>query len=74
MSCSRHMLCLCGAAIGAMGSSTKRLDRGTFRVPTSPSPGATSIELAEHELDDLLDAIALEPEPEPRPRKRARLH
>jgi transposase len=52
----------------------KRLDRRTFRVPTAPSPGATSIELNERELDDLLDAIALEPEPEPRPRKRGRVH
>jgi transposase len=52
----------------------KRLDRGTFRVPTASSPGATSIELNERELDDLLDAIALEPAPEPRPRKRARVH
>lgn len=52
----------------------KRLDRGTFRVPTSPVPGATSIELNERELDDLLDAIATDPEPEPRPRKRARVH
>lgn len=52
----------------------KRLDRGTFRVPSSLVPGATSIELSERELDDLLDAIAVEPDPTPRPRKRTRIH
>lgn len=38
----------------------KRLDRHTFRVPTSPTPGTTTIELNERELDDLLDAIDVE--------------
>lgn len=52
----------------------KRLDRGTFRVPSSPVPDATSLELSERELDDLLDAIAVEPEPPPRPCKRTRIH
>jgi len=52
----------------------KRLDRGTFRVPSSPVPDATHIELSERELDDLLDAIAVEPEPPPRTRKRTRIH
>jgi transposase len=52
----------------------KRLDRGTFRVPSSPVPDATHIELSERELDDLLDAIAVEPEPPPRLRKRTRIH
>jgi transposase len=52
----------------------KRLDRGTFRVPSSSVPDATSIELSERELDDLLDAISVEPEPAPRPRKRSRIH
>ncbi len=51
----------------------KRLDRGTFRVPTSPVPDATSIELNERELDDLLDAIAIDVEPERRAR-RTRMH
>lgn len=51
----------------------KRLDRNTFRVPTSPVPGATSIELNERELDDLLDAIVIDVEPERRAR-RTRLH
>lgn len=52
----------------------KRLDRGTFRVPSSPVPDATSLELSERELDDLLDAIAIEPDPPPRSRKRKRIH
>jgi transposase len=41
----------------------KRLDNGTFRVPKAHRPDATSIELSERELDDLLDGIDLEPEP-----------
>jgi len=49
----------------------KRLDRATFRVPTTPVPEATYIELSEHELDALLDAIDLKP---PRRSRRARLH
>jgi transposase len=51
----------------------KRLDRHTFRVPSTPVPGATHVELNERELDDLLDAIAVEPEPE-RPPRRPRVH
>lgn len=39
----------------------KRLDRSTFRVPTPPSSDTTSIALSERELDDLLDAIDVEP-------------
>ena len=35
----------------------KRLDRGTFRVPAAPEAGATSIEIEERALDDLLDGI-----------------
>jgi transposase len=35
----------------------KRLDEGTFRVPQASHPGATSIEVNERELDDLLDGI-----------------
>lgn len=50
----------------------KRLDKRTFRVPQAQRPGATSIELSERELDDLLDGIDVEPEP-PRPR-RTRVH
>lgn len=51
----------------------KRLDRRTFRVPDAPRPGATSIELSERELDDLLDGIDVEPEATP-PRTRRRMH
>lgn len=51
----------------------KRLDKGTFRVPSSSVPGTTNIELNERELDDLLDAIAIDVDPEPRPR-RSRVH
>lgn len=52
----------------------KRLDSSTFRVPTPPRPDVTTIELNERELDDLLDAIAVEVEPEPRARRRSRMH
>lgn len=37
----------------------KRLDRGTFRIPTGPE-GATSLLVEERVLDDLLDGIDLE--------------
>ena len=37
----------------------KRLDDGTFRIPEAPRAGATSIVVAEHELDALLDGIDL---------------
>jgi transposase len=49
----------------------KRLDRATFRVPTTLAAEATCIELNEHELDALLDAIDVLP---PRRSRRARLH
>lgn len=52
----------------------KRLDSHSFRVPTAAGPDATSIELNERELDDLLDAIAVEVKPEPRARRRTRMH
>jgi transposase len=38
----------------------KRLDRGTFRIPTAPSEGATALAIDERALDDLLDGIDLE--------------
>jgi transposase len=52
----------------------KRLDKGTFRVPSTPVAGATKIELNERELDDLLDAIAVDIEPERAKGRRARVH
>ena len=38
----------------------KRLDQGTFKIPTAPD-GATTIAIEERVLDDLLDGIDLEP-------------
>ena len=52
----------------------KRLDRHTFCVPTARTPDTTTIELNERELDDLLDAIAIDVEPAPRPRRGSRVH
>lgn len=49
----------------------KRLDSGTFRTPQPPRPDATSIELSERELDDLLDGIDIEAAPRAR---RTRVH
>lgn len=46
----------------------KRLDRGTFRLPSAPE-GATTVEIEERALDDLLDGIDVEP---PAPRRAPR--
>jgi transposase len=51
----------------------KRLDRHTFCVPSTPVPGATHVELNERELDDLLDAIAVDVKPA-RPPRKPRVH
>ena len=51
----------------------KRLNRDTFCVPSTTVPGATHIELNERELDELLDAIAVDVTPE-RPPRRLRVH
>lgn len=51
----------------------KRLDRGTFRVPTLSQAGATSIKLSERELDALLDGIDVDPDA-PAQGRRARVH
>lgn len=46
----------------------KRLDRSTFRMPEF-EPGATSVEIDERLLDDLLDGIQVETKVKPtRPR------
>ncbi len=37
----------------------KRLDKGTFRIPAAAEDGATTVQIAERELDDLLDGIDL---------------
>lgn len=50
----------------------KRLDRGTFRIPTGPE-GATSVLVEERVLDDLLDGIDLESASAP-PRRRMITH
>lgn len=41
----------------------KRLDRGVFRVPEPMQPGATTVVIDEHVLDDLLDGIEVQPKP-----------
>jgi transposase len=43
----------------------ERLDSRIFRIPEALQPGATSAELNERELDDLLDGIDVELEHEP---------
>jgi len=40
--------------------SYKRLDRGTFRLPEPREVGATTVEIEEGALDDLLDGIDLD--------------
>jgi len=52
----------------------KRLDKGTFRMPSTTVPNATSVELNERELDDLLDAIAVDIEPVSPNGRRKRVH
>jgi|SRR5882672_8932856 len=51
---------------------SKRLDKGTFRVPTALEPEAASIEMTDGELEALLDAVDLDANPK-RERK-PRLH
>jgi transposase len=38
----------------------KRLDKGTFRIPTPSTDGAAAMTISERELDDLLDGIDVE--------------
>ena len=49
----------------------KRLDRATFRVPTTVTPESTCIEMNERGLDARLDAIEVKP---PRRSRGPRLH
>jgi transposase len=51
----------------------KRLDRGTFKLPDPPSPGAAHLEVDQATLDALLDGIDLGPPP-PRPKPTPRIH
>jgi transposase len=52
----------------------KRLDQGTFRVPEAVEPGATSLEIDERELDDLLDGIDVEAAPPAHSQRRRLAH
>jgi hypothetical protein len=40
--------------------SYKRLDAGTFRLPTSPDPRANSLEIDERTLEALLNGIDID--------------
>ncbi len=46
----------------------KRLDAGTFKLPTAPDPGASSVVVDERALEALLDGIDVEA-PAPKPRR-----
>jgi transposase len=52
----------------------KRADRGTFRVPEASVVDATSIELSERELEELLDGMEVGTDPRPRRPRRPRVH
>ena len=52
----------------------KRLDRGTFRIPSVHETGATSVSLDERALDDLLDGIDVEEEKKTTRRRAPRVH
>ena len=53
---------------------SKRLDRGTFRLPPVHEAGATSLAIDEQALDDLLDGIDIETENEDASTSAARVH
>ena len=50
----------------------KRLDAGTFRIPSASSEDTTVVELQERELDALLDGIDIDVPPATR--RRAAMH
>jgi transposase len=52
----------------------KRLDQGTFRLPEPRDEQATTVELSERELDDLLDGIDVEAKARKTPRARVPVH
>jgi transposase len=52
----------------------KRLDQGTFRLPEPMDEQATTVELSERALDDLLDGIDVEAKARKAPRARVRVH
>lgn len=43
----------------------KRLDKGTFRLPDAPEPGARHVEVDDGMLDALLDGVAIEGKAKP---------
>jgi transposase len=44
----------------------KRLDRGTFRLPDAPEPGARHVEIDDAALEALLDGVEIAEEPRAR--------
>ena len=52
----------------------KRLDRGTFALPSAPTDGATHVEVDDATLEALLDGIAIAPEAAPARAPARRLH
>jgi len=52
----------------------KRLDRGTFRVPSSPADGATHLEIEESAFEALFDGLPITPEPAAVRAPRRRVH
>ena len=52
----------------------KRLDRGTFVLPTPPTDGATHVEVDDATLETLLDGIAIEPTARPKRQIARRVH
>lgn len=51
----------------------KRLDRGTFRIPEAPAPGARHVEVDDATLEALLDGVEVDASPRLRTR-RPRVH
>lgn len=47
----------------------KRLDRGTFQIPSAPSATSKHVEVDDVTLEALLDGIDVEREPPKRPRR-----
>jgi transposase len=43
----------------------KRLDKGTFRLPDAPEPGARHVEVDDAVLEALLDGVAIEAKAKP---------
>ncbi len=52
----------------------KRLDRGTFRVPTGSLDGASHLEIDEAAFEALFDGLPITPEPAPTGATRGRVH